>query len=76
MPDPHHITEESAQIQIISIDGARRTQFDDVQIVQILNHGIREIQIRCVAIRVRHIDIAAHKMIPPLNFAKLIFSEI
>ena len=56
----HHIAEEPAQIQIIAVDCARGTQLYKIQIMQIFNYVIRNVQIRCVTLRMGHINITAH----------------
>ena len=68
----HHKAEEPAQIQIIRIDRPGRAHLYKVQIMQVIHHIIRDIQIRRMAVRVDHVDIAAHfPCLPSPYFAKL-----
>ena len=45
VPNHHHIAEETAQVQIVTVNGARRTQLDNIQIMQIIHNKIRNIRI-------------------------------
>ena len=60
VPNHHHIAEETAQVQIVTVNGARRTQLDNIQIMQIIHNKIRNIRIRRMPVWVRHINVCTH----------------
>ena len=60
VPHHHHIAEETAQVQIVTVNGARRTQLDNIQIMQIIHNKIRNIRIRRMPVWVRHINVCTH----------------
>ena len=43
-----------------SVNGARRTQLDNIQIMQIIHNKIRNIRIRRMPVWVRHINVCTH----------------
>ena len=63
-PLDSHKAKKAAEINVITIDGAGRTLFDKIQIMQVLDHIIGNVQIRCMAFRVNGADVSAHGKTP------------
>ena len=66
LPALHHIAEEAAEVQVVPVDGARGAQLYKIEVMQVVNHVIRNVQVRRMALRVDHINITAHGS-PQLN---------